>query len=82
MWKIVTLAGTLGHAVIGTSSMVQAAIQPNPVNWLQTGAAILGPGLIALAATLLMVLASRPPEVLAPLPDPSKPGGELSYPWK
>ncbi len=82
MWKIITLTGTLGHALIGTTSMIQAATQAEPVNWLLTAAAILGPGLFGLAATVLMILASRQPEVLVLPNAANEPGHGLSYPWR
>ncbi len=64
MWKVLASGGALTHAAAGAWSLISAAAQSEPVSWAYAGVHALGPGMLGLATTVLVILATRPPEVL------------------
>ncbi len=67
MWRLFAVGGTLVHTIAGTCSLISTAAQSGTVNWLFASMETVGPGLLGLVATVLITLATQPPEVLAPV---------------
>ena len=67
MWKTFAFGGALAHTAAGTWPIITAATQSQPVSWLVLGVHAIGSGLTGLAVTILVTLATRPPEVLQPI---------------
>ena len=67
MWKIFAFGGALAHTAAGTWPVITAVSQGQPVSWLVLGMDAIGPGLVGLAVTILVTLATRPPEMLQPI---------------
>jgi hypothetical protein len=67
MWKMFAFGGALAYAAAGTWPVIAAASQGQAVSWLVLGVGVIGPELVGLAATILVMLATRLPEMLQPI---------------